>query len=56
MEKSGLSKVDLLTVFQSITGQMVGRLFFGADFNKYKILGRSVPDFVADFAILLGKI
>lgn len=54
MERNGLQNVDLMSKFQSLTGQMVGRIFFGADFNEYKIMGKSATDFVAEYAGILG--
>lgn len=35
---------------------MVGRLFFGADFNQHTIMGKSATDFVAEYTTFLGSI
>ena len=67
LKKSKLEKIDLLQEIQSITGEIVGRIFFGDEINKHKFRGKSIPrglsDMITDtmslmfdpFTIFLGE-
>jgi len=36
---NGLKNIDLMTEIQKITGEILGRMFFGENLNQYKING-----------------
>lgn len=52
LKSKGLEKVHIMNEFQAITGEVVGRLFFGEKFGKLRIKEKRVTDFLSQ---LLGK-
>lgn len=51
-----MSEINIMSFYQSITGEVVGRLFFGQKFSEHKIDGRRVTDFEAEFIAKIGAI
>lgn len=48
LKTKNLDAVPIMTEFQAITGELIGRLFFGEDFHTYHIKGIPVSHFLAD--------
>jgi len=48
IEKKDTSKVAILDEFQAITGEVIGRIFFGKKFADYKFRGHSITSFLGD--------
>jgi len=51
LAKTNLTKVNILDELQKITGEMVGRIFFGQNLNKYKINGKLLTLYLADLMV-----
>jgi len=48
LKKTSMKKLDIMNEVQTITAEVVGRLFFGEAFADYKIDGQPLADFVAE--------
>jgi len=48
LKTKSLENVNIMHEFQAITGELIGRLFFGEEFSKYKLRGIPVAHFLAD--------
>lgn len=53
LKKRGLKKINMLNEIQTITGEVVGRIFFGDEFKKYRIQGKPLTLFTGE---VIGKI
>lgn len=51
LKKRDLNQVDIMHDFEKITGDVVGRLFFGEKFNEYRIKGKPVTSHIGDFTV-----
>lgn len=49
-----LKNVNLMDAYQAITGEVVGKIFFGEQLNKYKLDGMPLTLFLADLIVGLG--
>jgi len=56
MEKKGLQNVEILEVIGSITGEVIGRTFFGFDHRTAMFRGRKLTDAVFDVEIMCAKL
>jgi len=50
-----LNEVDIMLTYQTIAGEVIGRLFFGAKFSEYIVGGKPVTAFLADLEEHLGR-
>jgi len=48
VSKTSLNKVNILDEAQKITGEVVGRIFFGENLNKFKIRGQIMTLYLAE--------
>jgi len=48
MEEGDMKRVDIMTEFQKITGEVVGRIFFGKNLNKYQMDGQPLTIVLAE--------
>jgi len=55
LKTRSLEDVNIMQEFQAITGELIGRLFFGEEFSKYKLRGTPVAHFLADLIARMGK-
>src|SRR4051794_29864988 len=44
----------MMQELQTITGDVIGRLFFGEKFDKYRIQGKSLNSYLAELAPRVG--
>jgi len=49
--KSSLKEVKIMDEFQKITGEVVGRIFFGQNLNKYQMDGKMLTLYLAELLI-----
>jgi len=55
LKTRSLASVNIMHEFQAITGELIGRLFFGEEFSKYKLRGIPVTHFLADLIARMSK-
>jgi len=55
LKTKGLNDVPIMQEFQAITGELIGRLFFGEEFSKYRLRGIPVALFLADLIARMSK-
>jgi len=55
LKTKGLKQVPIMQEFQTITGELIGRLFFGEEFSKYRLRGVPVTLFLADLIARMSK-
>lgn len=55
LKKSDLNKVDIMLTYQTIAGEVIGRLFFGAKFSEYIVRGVTVTTFLSNLEETLGQ-
>jgi len=51
-----LNKVNVMDVFQKITGEVVGKIFFGEQLNQYKIDNQPLTLVLADIMTTIGTL
>lgn len=51
LKDKDISEVEIIRLFESITGEVVGRVFFGEKFSDYKLQGMPVTNFLAELSI-----
>lgn len=55
MKEKDMNNINIMNEFQAMTGEIVGRLFFGEAFANYKLNGQSATDFLAKFVQDMGS-
>jgi len=56
LKKGSLEKVNIMNELQRITGEVVGKVFFGEELNQYQFDGKPLTLALADLIVSLSKL